>query len=353
MELHKSPPAIFEDGIEVTLLDDNENNNEDLSGQSRISDLVQLMKSTAISYFHSPLQYRLSRIKRYQKDKFEFLKGQFEKRYRALRDYDVTNFVLPSWRNYNSALEKAFAPSPSFGFLRTPIIAHTMFLSRGGRMASSELRFLKSFYRPDELKKLLIEDYAGNPLLMNSEFLTSHNTIHHLFHFARFSYKTRLSLDRLRRVIEWGGGYGNQAKILFRHNIEDLTYTVVDTPLFSCIQWLYLSTVFGDKCINLMWHPTDKLVTGSINLLPLCFLRDNDLSCDLFVSTWGLSESSAFAQDYVAAKRKWFGAKHVLLAYQDRDETFPEADSISDLLDRRNTVSEAVPYAPRSHYLFR
>jgi hypothetical protein len=324
---------------------------EDLKGPSRLSDLVQLMRSNAISYFNSPLQFRLARIKRYQKDKFELLREKFAERYRALKDYDVTKFVVPSWRDYNSRLEKAVMPSPSFSFLRIPIISHTMFLSRGGRMLGSELLFLKSFYGLDKLKNLLIEDYVGNPPLMNSEFLTSHNTIHHLFHYARFSYRTRVGLDRLRSVVEWGGGYGNQAKILCRHNIEGLTYTVVDTPLFSCLQWLYLSTVLGDNRTNLMWHQTDRLVTGSINLLPLCFLKENDMSCDLFVSTWGLSESSAAAQEYVSLKR-WFGAKHILLAYQDRNEKFPAADRITDMLDGRHTVSETVPYAPGSHYLF-
>ena len=330
----------------------NKKKSEDLGGQSRILDLVQLMKSNALSYFNSPLQHRLAKIKRYQKDRFEFLKGQFAERYRALREYNVANFVVPTWRNYNFALEKALTPFPRFSFLRIPIITHTMFLSRGGRLLASELLFLKSFYRREELKELLIEDYVGNPPLTNSEFLTSHNSIHHLFHFARFSFRTSFSLDRLRSVIEWGGGYGNQAKILSRHNIEGLTYTVVDTPLFSCLQWLYLSTVFGEECINLIWHPTDKLVTGSINLLPLCFLEENDILCDLFVSTWGLSESSAAALDFVSQKKKWFGAKHILLAYQDRSEEFPEADRIHDMLDRRSTVSEPVPYAPRSRYLF-
>jgi hypothetical protein len=47
---------------------------------------------------------------------------------------------------------------------------------------------------------------VGNPILMNSAYLTSHNSIHHFYHLMKFQDKARINLSQLGIVVEWGGG---------------------------------------------------------------------------------------------------------------------------------------------------
>ena len=60
----------------------------------------------------------------------------------------------------------------------------------------------------------------------------------------------------------------------------------------------------------------DKIIEGQINILPVCFIEDFDLKADLFISTWALTESSEYSQEYVFNK-KMFGARDILLAFHN------------------------------------
>jgi len=72
--------------------------------------------------------------------------------------------------------------------------------------------------------------------------------------------------------------------------------------------------------VNLVRTPRDPILDRRINLVSLPFLDTlNTMSPDLFVSTFALSESSQYAQEFVVS-RNWFNAKHLLLAYLS--ETF-------------------------------
>ncbi len=140
-----------------------------------------------------------------------------------------------------------------------------------------------------------MEDYVGNPLLLNVTYLTSHNSIHHLYHIIRFLRKTKLKLKGIKTIIEWGGGYGNLAKIFGRLAEENKTYIIIDLPLMCCIQWIYLTTILGENKVNLIQNSDEKIAVGKINLLPVCFIDKYELKGDLFVSTWALTESSKYS----------------------------------------------------------
>jgi hypothetical protein len=235
----------------------------------------------------------------------------------SLDIYDISLYLTESWKDFNASAKKALQPKPPFDFLNDPTIKRTMFVTTGGNWLKEELAYLEKTLPESRLRQLLQEDYAGKPLLLNAKYLTSHNSIHHLYHLIRFSNTMNCELGELSNVVEWGGGYGNMAKIFRRLN-RLATYTVIDTSLFSCLQWLYLATVIGSENVNMLMSNSDEVVPGKINCMPVCFLPNIALSAELFISTWGLSESSRYSQDYVAM-RKWFGAKHLLLAYSNAD----------------------------------
>jgi len=298
------------------------------------------------------LQTRLARTKRNQIIAFNALRNNFYNIYNNLKKYDIDQFTTPLWENYNTKLEKVFLPYPPFSFLRDPIIMSTMFVTSGGRWLKEELTFLEKKNSKDKLKFLLQEEYVGMPLLLNFTYSTSHNSIHHLYHLIRFLDKTKCNLDQINTIVEWGGGYGNMAKIFKRLKSTPSTYIIIDTPLFSSIQWLYLATILGEESVNLLQNYEDSIHAGKINLIPICFVDRHKISADLFISTWALSESSKFSQDYVVT-HEWFNAKHILLAYQDKSNKLPDAERVGKIAKDIGAVIEHIEFLPGNYYAFR
>lgn len=164
-------------------------------------------------------QAYLAKIESDQKTTFNILRNRFSETYDNLRKYNISEFTTAVWENYNAKLEKVFLPLPPFSFLRDRIITGTMFVTAGGKWLREEVSFLEKRISKDKLKTLLQEDYVGNPLLLNYKYLTSHNSIHHLYHLIRFLEKTRCNLDQIDTIVEWGGGYGKNLQTAKNYTI--------------------------------------------------------------------------------------------------------------------------------------
>lgn len=295
---------------------------------------------------------RLAGRKCDQERVFNFLKEDFAAIYAILKPHDISRFTTPVWQKYIARLEARFLPAPPFEFLSDPTIMETMFVTRAGRCLKEELKFLEQTVSKERLKVLLEEDLVGKPMLFSGTYLTSHNSIHHLYHLIRFSKRTNCDLNQINSVVEWGGGYGNLAKIFRRFGTKPTTYVIVDIPLSSCIQWLYLATCIGPGAVTLLQRADDRVAPGQINILPLCFVDSVNVSAKLFVSTWALSESSSFSQDFVAG-RNWFDAKHILLAYQRSNPDAVYADRMQKIAAFSGAVSEEIKFLPGNYYSFR
>jgi hypothetical protein len=282
---------------------------------------------------------------------FMKLRGRFLGIYDSVREYDVSLFTTPMWDGFRSNLEDAFLPSPPFSFLRNPTILKTMFVTAGGRWMREELAYLEAHMPETKLRDLLVEDFAGDPYLFSAKYMTSHNTIHTLYHLAKFSATTRGSLEDIHNVVEWGGGYGNLARIFQRLKSPSFTYTIVDLPIMSTIQWIYLSSILGEDKVRVIQTPEDTLKNGVINLLPVCHLKHFQLKGDLFVSTWALSESSENAQIYVIS-RAWFNSKHVLLGFSENSATSSGEGLLRKAAADDGASIEPIDFIPDSFYAF-
>lgn len=296
-------------------------------------------------------EFCLSATKKHQKNSFAHLSPNFPDLYRKITTQDIDNFIVPFWQDYNEKLEKIFLPLPPFGFLRNKIVTSTMFVDAGGKWLAKQLSFLEKALATKVLQRLLEEDYVGRPIIRNSKYLTSHNSIHHLYHIIYFQNKTRTKITECDSILEWGGGYGNMAKIVKRMNNE-ITYTIVDTPLFCCIQWLYLSTILGRNQVNIITGLKDIISPRKVNILPVGLLRKQNIRADMFIATWSLSESSRFAQDYVESLN-FFGAEHLLLAFQESAPKLPDATYLGEIARRHCSNIEPIWFSPGSYYAFR
>lgn len=310
-------------------------------------------KLSSISFLPFNLLLTVKKFK--QRADFNSLKEEFFDLYKTINKKDISKFTTSHWEKTNKSFDDFLKNNGvPFGFLRNKIIGYTMFISNEKAM-NKEMELLENKYSETELKKYLAEESVGFPILLNRKYVTSHNSIHHLYHLCLFLGKTKSDIDAMNTVVEWGGGYGNLAKIFLRLRGEtrETTYVIIDTPLFSSLQWLYLSVVLGKDKINVIKKGDDKIVFGKINIVPLGFVDKVNIKPDLFISTWALSESSVYSQNYVLEK-DFFGAEHILIGYQDSHKVMPDSDRIITTIGtkRADFMKEDILFLPGNHYVF-
>jgi hypothetical protein len=290
--------------------------------------------------------------KKKQINRFKLLAVEFVDNYKLIGKKNLKKFVTRHWSNYNLTFEKICIPEPPFDFLRNPQIMFSMFMTAGGAGLKREISYLEKRFSRIRLKRILQEDCVGNPLIINKRYLSSRNSISHLTVIARFLETTKCKLEEVNTIIEWGGGYGDHAKIFTRLKNTQTTYILIDTPLFSCLQYLYLGTIFGMDKVNLIKNAETKIEPKKFNLLPVSLVEKYKLVGEVFVSTWALSESSRYSQDYVF-KRRWFGARNVLLAYQKANFNIPFAERVGTKAKLSGALVTEIKELPGNFYAFK
>ncbi len=272
--------------------------------------------------------------------------------------YDYADFVIDQWRKNTSEIENYYLHNFSFSFLNYPVIKNTMFVYSFRGWKEIQKRLISDHYDLRSARNILREYNVGKPMLNDIEYFTSGNNIHHLYHLTKFCLETKTKLGDINNVVEVGGGYGNLAKIYKQINY-DCTYTIIDIPIFSYIQALYLKAIFGSSAINMVHGQNIQIKKGLINIIPLDKkilekigkLLTNE-HVDLFVSTWALSESNEFMQRYVK-NVDYFKAKYLLLAYQKSNDTFLFAENLSDVSKTyTKTYNAETEYLKNNYYLF-
>jgi len=263
--------------------------------------------------------------------------------------HEVIKFISPFWQN---------TPKPElvYYFIDQPIIKQTMFVTNGGSWMDKQVKFIEDFWNIDDpgsegwMQNILEEPHIGGADIHCQKYKCSHNSIHHLYHITNFlNYKNSVARSLFNSVVEWGGGYGNMARIIRGINYQ-CDYTIIDLPHYCALQYIYLSCFFGPSSVNLVSKNNPKL-EGKINIIPINMLDNIDITCDLFISTWALTESSTYSQAFVLDKNI-FGAKNLLCAFAPSDGNFPSSEFFVQHLPK--AFEKLVCKIPTltSHYLF-
>jgi hypothetical protein len=247
---------------------------------------------------------------------FPELAQRFAAQLEAVRGLAEPRYVRSDWSDRNDELERFLLPVPPADFLRHPAIRYQMFVD--DRVVPHELSYVRERLATPEL---LAEDAVGCPPLVTSpgtSLATSANTIHQLHHLLRYEEAAARRVADAATVVEWGGGFGSLMRLLVRLHPGAPTCVVLDTPVFSAVQWLYLAAVLGEERVVLHSAAPPTPVPGRVNVVPVGLAADLEVDADLFISTWALNESTPAAQRDVIG-RDWFGARSLLLAMHDGD----------------------------------
>jgi hypothetical protein len=226
------------------------------------------------------------------------------------------DFTRPDWAARNAELARDLLPVPPEDFLLHPAIRYQMLVDE--RVMPHELPYVRSRLPDDHLLK---DDPVGRPPtvpLDDEGNVVSPNTVHQLFHLLRYEESTGRRVSDAHTIVEWGGGFGSLMRLVCRMHVAEPTCVVVDTPIFSALQWLYLSAVLGEDRVVLHSSAPVNLAHGHVNLVPVGLIDRTDVTPDLFISNWALNECLPAAQRYVA-HRGWLAAESLLLAMHAGD----------------------------------
>jgi hypothetical protein len=145
-------------------------------------------------------------------------------------------------------------------------------------------------------------------------------------------------------IIEFGGGYGNMARIIRKMN-PTVTYTLIDLPELLALQYIYLGSLESEKELNIVNIDNPDIVENKINFISSEFLVNENIKLDAesFISTWALTESPESLQKYIT-KLNFFDAKKLCLASHIDENNF-----LNNTLDFNKLKKEKVPFLNSLH----
>lgn len=286
----------------------------------------------------------------HQMGTFSRLRGSLSNAYATLSAdaADMARLVTPFWEKTAPEIEAALLPLPPPDFLNLPSLG-AMSVVHYWRLTSYYIRFLEKSFERQRLRYLLREDLPGHPILQSARYTTSSMTAQHLYHFAYHRTTTGASLDDVECVVEFGGGYGNMAKVLSRLLGRPHTHVIVDLPFIGAIQWLYLSSVLGPESVNLVSPTRGSVAPGKINIMPIPLVGKISIRPDLFIATWSLSETPPELQDLIG-RVGWLQAERLLVTWHRNSKEFPDAERVRNLLPHDAKVLEMDGYYPDNYY---
>lgn len=246
----------------------------------------------------------------------------------------MNRYSTDFWKSQVEIVEKDYTNNGvTSTFLKHPVLMQTMVATGYDEWTLEMARRAVSVFGFERVKELLAEEPEfGGPMtktisMKEGDLVGSHNNVQHLAHIAKF--KEVVGDYEPNSVIEWGGGYGNFARLMMSVYPSIERYVIFDLPIFNTIQQVYLSEAeaYGVELINS--DDADKF----------------EGKCDMFVSTWALSECVNGAVDLVKDRKMW-GAQHFLLAEQPPNSMFEAAGTLQNMIWDLgfDKTSEVVPF---------
>jgi hypothetical protein len=158
----------------------------------------------------------------------------------------------------------------------------------------------------------------------------------HSGEFSLFEDYLNTAISDLNCVPEFGGGYGNMARLV-KMMAPDMTYLIIDLPIFLLIQYAYLETFLGTGICNFIVGNNQPLKEAKINLVVCQSSYSVDHALDMFISTLALSESTRMAQQAVL-EAGFFGAEYLLISHQSTSERWKHAESLVDPINKQYEI---------------
>jgi putative sugar O-methyltransferase len=218
------------------------------------------------------------------------------------------------WKRQLSTLGALILNGLPENFLLHPICLE-MFVRTGWHLPQEhELTFLEQLDKKLQAKIFSLKE---SPIGAVPRDCKNHpisvNTLGMLWYFARIHEQL---IKSPVSIIEFGGGFGSLARVYKSLGRPELTYSIIDLPEMLALQYYYLTGTLGTDAVAAHVSADEKTVPGKINLFPVYGVESLDVTGDLFISTFALSETPAVMQNVVCSAKNYFNAPFVYVTGQ-------------------------------------
>lgn len=232
----------------------------------------------------------------------------------------MENISLGVWEDFTNKIKSNLENKDISTFMTWDILIHTMIAG----VDSVEIEYLQNNwnYWGDKIAETALQPNSHQKYPMSST-----NNLHHAYSLQVMMDKFGLTLSDFKMVTEFGGGYGNTAR-LFRKCGFDGVYKIYDIPELCKIQDFYLkqNNVLD---INLMMN------SDSIKDVP---------KNSLFLGLWSISETPTSTREYYVESLKIMEHDHIFIAmgkeFYGENNIAWLSDKIIPELEKNNYVCE-------------
>ena len=221
-------------------------------------------------------------------------------------------YYHPYWQEQKKVLEAILLGAPDPDCWKKNPINGTMVCCGYSQYQKYELDYLQLCLSQETATKIFsYQDTYFNGIPFECQALNcSSNTLLHLYYASHILEQ----LPQAKQIIEFGGGYGNLARI-FKKIDPSATIIIIDLPEFIALQYLFLSATLDDTHVYIHKTTPKNYIQGAIHLIPIHLIDTLNLTPDLFVSTFALSETPTIIQNKIIEKQ-FFGAPSVYMTGQ-------------------------------------
>jgi len=227
------------------------------------------------------------------------------------------DLVHPLWLKVQPVFGQLISDGVPIDFLQLPVVRRMFYRVGFSQPQQHELTYLRN--TGEEVWNLLRqyrESSIGGPLIDCHELNISTNSLGMLYYFTRILEYNDWSEPGT--VVEFGGGYGNLCRVFLDLLSGPLTYIIIDLPEMLALQYVYLRS--SSRRYQIVAHTSSPIAirSGCVNLVPVRWIEDLASTCDLFVSTFALSEAPTAVHDMIIRSR-FLGANAIYLVGQHVD----------------------------------
>ena len=202
---------------------------------------------------------------------------------------------------YDLLKKNKFKKFLRFGFIQK------MFFIHNRLFIYFELKSLKKSKKWNFYKNLLVEDDVGDPVRYFLYLKSSGNKINHIFHLSQLVNEFNINLKNIKKVFEFGGGYGCMARIFSKIN-PNVRYSCFDTSYLNLLQFYYLK----HNNLNVGFEKKNNFYLNS-NFKNLNY--GDYKSNNLFIANWSISETPlSFRKNFEIIIKN---SSYVLIAFQE------------------------------------
>lgn len=236
------------------------------------------------------------------------------------------------WLGYQRALRDTLLKRDPRHFLRSEVIANTMF--HGAKEV--ELRTLEASPSWDKWRHVVTKDPFGSPPPYAPLPDIDGNSLHQLYSLSQLPNGAD-AVRNMHTVVEFGGGYGSMCKLIYGLGFTG-RYTIYDLPEFLALQEYYFSNT--------------GVPLSSIALVQEPGILAQHSNPDLCIALWSLSESPLELRQQVLAALG--SPKQYLIAYQEHFSRLDNVAYFAQFVAERpeyRFMTAPIPHLPGNHYL--